>query len=118
VLRCEQRHDQIPSKCHGENQDSGSSLPPLVPLLRNQKAFIEKVVNTRNFYTHYDLALEDKVAREEELYRLTQIPVFLLEACFLNELGFSPQQSVELFQKNSDHRNVLSLSWLLPSSVC
>ncbi len=87
--------------------DSNSVNKVILPLVRKKNAFVDKVVNTRNFFTHYDPSLERGVARGVELYRLTQILALLLEACFLNELGFSSQQSVELFQKNSDYLNVL-----------
>jgi hypothetical protein len=69
-------------------------------LAPDKEPFIQKVVDTRNFLVHQDPCLEDKAAEGAELYRLTQTLSFLVQTCFLRELGLSPERCVELFRKN------------------
>lgn len=38
---------------------------------RKQKAFVDKVVITRNYLTHYDSGLEDQATKEQDLWGLT-----------------------------------------------
>jgi len=55
----------------------------------NKNSFVEKVVTTRNYLTHYDKTLKKQSAEGEELYHLTQKIKILLEICLLKELGFT-----------------------------
>jgi hypothetical protein len=66
------------------------------PLVGNKKLFKQKVYESRNYYTHYDLSLKERAASNTELYWLTQTLSFLIKACFLRELGFTPERSTEL----------------------
>lgn len=70
------------------------------PLVSDKKAFIRKAVDTRNFYTHYDPTLQNRAAHRADLYWLTQQLSFLMEGCFLKELGFSPEKRREIVQNN------------------
>lgn len=70
------------------------------PLVPDRRSFIQKIVDTRHFLTHYDPSLRDRAARGAELHQSTQTLSFLVQACFLRELGFSSQRCVELFRRN------------------
>jgi hypothetical protein len=78
------------------------------PLLRRKDSFVQKVVDTRNFLTHYDPSLENKAAKGEALFVLTQTLSLLVQACFLHELGLSDEKSIEFFGRSSDYKFVLS----------
>ena len=65
----------------------------------NKKAFIEKVVDTRNYQTHHDEELKERAASGEDLYRLIQKLKMLLEICLLTELGFTSEKIKALFFK-------------------
>jgi hypothetical protein len=65
----------------------------------NKKAFIEKVVDTRNYQTHHDEELKERAASGEDLYRLIQKLKLLLEICLLTELGFTSEKIKALFFK-------------------
>lgn len=69
----------------------------LYKFIRNTNTFIEKVVNTRNYYTHHDKDLKEHSASGEELYHLTQKLKMLVEVCLLSELGFSSEEIKSLF---------------------
>jgi hypothetical protein len=75
------------------------SLPLNSAATPSRKAFIQKVVDTRNFLTHYDSSLKNKAADGFELYRLTQVLSFLLQACFLLELGLPSERCAELIRR-------------------
>ena len=51
--------------------------------------FIQKVIQTRNFYTHYGENLVQKAAEGSELFKLNLKLNLLLKICLLRELGFS-----------------------------
>ncbi len=78
------------------------------PLLGKKDSFMRKVVDTRNFLTHFDLSLENKAAKGEALFVLTQTLSLLVQACFLHELGLSDERCIEFFRRSSDYNFVLS----------
>jgi ApeA N-terminal domain 1 len=84
--------------------DNSNINSVVLPLIGNKKTFIDTVVNTRNFLTHFDPASKKSAAADEELYRLTQVLSFLVQACFLHELGILPQRSLALFRRNAQYR--------------
>lgn len=55
-------------------------------------AFIDRLVKTRNFLTHYDEAAKDDAVEGEKLYQLSMRAKVLLEACLFRELGFSESE--------------------------
>jgi hypothetical protein len=65
-------------------------------LIADKNSFINKVVNMRNYLTHYDKSLEDKVNKDEDLHLLTIKLKFIMEVCFLLELGI-PSNKIEEF---------------------
>ncbi len=80
----------------------------ILPLIDNKKAFVNKVYETRNYYTHYDLSLKQRATTGKELYWVIQSLSFLIQVCFLRELGFSSEKSTELISRNEQyqyHRN-------------
>lgn len=66
--------------------------PLLGELVPDSEKFVQRVKDTRNYYTHYDEELPKKgrVAEDAELYETTQAMRALLEVCFLQDLGISP----------------------------
>ena len=56
------------------------------------KGLIDKIVNTRNYLTHYDLSLESKAAKDEELWPLCRKMELLFQLHFLQLIGFSREQ--------------------------
>lgn len=78
------------------------------PLITDQKRFVGKVVDTRNYFTHYDPRLRSKGTVGSELYRLTQTLSFMVEACLLHELGLAPERRRELFKRNQRYAYAVS----------
>jgi len=74
--------------------------------MENKNAFIEKVVNTRNYQTHHDKELKECAANGEDLYRLTQKLKMCLEICLLTELGFSSEEIKALFSRNRRYLSI------------
>jgi len=62
--------------------------------------FIERVVTTRNYYTHYDETLKDKCARGQELYWLTRKLEVILQASLLSEMGFEQETISRFLSRN------------------
>jgi hypothetical protein len=58
--------------------------------------FVKIVGDTRNFLTHYDDRLAQIAAAGEDLWRLTQETMALVEYCLFRELGFSSIETFEL----------------------
>ncbi|HEV2864233.1 MAG TPA: HEPN domain-containing protein [Pyrinomonadaceae bacterium] len=72
-------------------------------LITDKDAFAKDVVNTRNYYTHYDPHLKDKAAQGIKLYVLTEKLSYLLQACLLVELGIPKQKCAELLIRNQGY---------------
>ena len=64
------------------------------------KGLIDKIVNTRNYLTHYDLSLESKAAKDEELWPLCRKMELLFQLHFFQLIGFS-QEQIDTFLANS-----------------
>jgi hypothetical protein len=58
--------------------------------IENKDDFMNKVVVTRNYLTHYDAHLKEHAADGEELYHISEKLRLLIEICLLTELGFDP----------------------------
>ncbi|MBA7477682.1 hypothetical protein ES707_13096 [subsurface metagenome] len=76
----------------------------IVPqLLGNRKEFIKKVIDTRNYHTHYDQKLYKRAARGQDLVSLTKKLRILLEVCLVTQTGLDANKAIDLFGK---HRRV------------
>jgi hypothetical protein len=73
-------------------------------LIKNTDAFIDDVENTRNFLTHYDKSLDGKGKTGNELYVLTEKTKFLLEMCFLLEMGMPMDKIKNLADRNQRYQ--------------
>ena len=65
---------------------------------KERKSFINRVVATRNYLTHFDQSLEPQAARGEELYRITEKLKLLIEICLLRESGFEEERIRDLIK--------------------
>ena len=59
---------------------------------KKQKELINRIVNTRNYLTHYDLSLESKAAQGEALWPLCLKMELLFQLHFLQLIGFTHEQ--------------------------
>lgn len=69
-------------------------------LIDNKNVFINDVVNLRNYWTHYDKSLEEIVKKGQERIILHQKLKFIIEVCFLVELGISFDKIKELIDND------------------
>jgi len=76
-------------------------------LIRDHAVFIEDVLNTMNFLTHYDITLEMKAKTGQELFQLVQKLKYILEICFLIELEMPPESIKVLANRNRRNRGVI-----------
>ena len=56
------------------------------------KILINRIVNSRNYLTHYDLSLESEAAKGEELWTICLKMELLFQLHFLHLIGFSREQ--------------------------
>ena len=80
--------------------NSGDIVPQL---LGNRKVFIDKTVNTRNYFTHYDKKLYKRAARGTELVSLIKKLRILLEVCLITQIGLDMNKAKDLFGR---HRSI------------
>lgn len=73
--------------------------------IENKNAFINKVVDTRNYQIHHDEDLRKRAANRKELYPLTQKLKVLVEICLLMELGFNSEEIRGLFSRNRRYQH-------------
>lgn len=73
-------------------EDIMQTYNSIVGIVPNQVDFIKKVVNTRNYLTHYDKRLRDKAVTGMELSSLSNSLRMLVEMCLLRELGISDEK--------------------------
>lgn len=73
-------------------------------LIHDNERFVEDVVTTRNFLTHYDKSIEMKAKTGQELYRLVQKMKFILEIGFLIELDMPVETIKALVSQNQRYQ--------------
>jgi hypothetical protein len=59
---------------------------------RDKKSFVNKVIVTGNYRTHFDERLEHRAARGEELHWINAKLRHLLEMCLMAEIGFEDDE--------------------------
>jgi hypothetical protein len=59
---------------------------------KDKRNFVNKVVDTRTYRTHFDESLKDRAARGEELHRINDKLGRLMELCLMSELGFEDDE--------------------------
>lgn len=70
-------------------------------LEKNQrKDFIDKIVRTRNYYTHPDNDLKDKILEGKELGRAVKLLSALVEIALMSEMGISMEKIKKLRQQD------------------
>jgi hypothetical protein len=72
----------------------------ITPLITDKEEFAKRVKDTRNYFTHYDKRLRNRAAKGAELFWLTQKLSYLLQACFLLELGLPIEKCAQLLHRN------------------
>ncbi len=74
----------------------------LKPYIEDKKKFIEKVIATRNFQTHFDEELKTKAAIDGvEIYKLVVPLGIILESALMSELGFDLEKITKINSKRS-----------------
>ena len=76
----------------------------LKALNANKKSFINRVVDTRNYLTHYDVDLKRKSAKGKELFIITERLRILVEMCLMKEIGFDLEEINNLICKRYQDR--------------
>lgn len=74
------------------------------------EASVQKVIDTRNYLTHYAPHREGRAAEELELHHLTEKLRILLEICLLRELGFADDTIQGIVLKNNRYKYELGPS--------
>jgi hypothetical protein len=69
-------------------------------IVEDNSKFIDDLVNTRNYLTHYNPKKKEKAAKDEDLVKLTGRAKLFLESSLLNELGFGIDEIKTIIQKN------------------
>ena len=72
----------------------------LTPERGYDEDFVGLIVDTRNYYAHYDLASKDHTIQDQNLPRFISRLRVLVEACFLSEMGFNKEKITSFLQKS------------------
>lgn len=70
-----------------------------LPSSRKKKSFISKVCDTRNYLTHYDVALSHRVAKEIELLNIITMLKIIIEYNLLVDIGFDKDKTNKLLKE-------------------
>ncbi len=73
---------------------------------REKKDFINKVVNTRNYLTHYDEKLKNKAAKSEDLYWLNLKLKILVEILLMKETGIDSEYISNALKRNTEYQEI------------
>jgi len=74
--------------------------------VENRNLFVESVVDTRNYLTHYSTNLEHSAAKGTDIFQLAQKMQILIEILMLREIGFNLDEIRQIFHKNNRYRSL------------
>ncbi len=75
-------------------------------------SFVEEIVDTRNYYTHYSEELEKKAKKGRDLLILNKKLKILIEFCFLIELGLNDDEIKNITEKYSAYKRLINENYL------
>ncbi|SHI08949.1 HEPN domain-containing protein, partial [Clostridium grantii] len=73
---------------------------------KKKKSFISRICDTRNYFTHYDISLVDRVAKGRELLRICHKLKILIEFNLLLEISFKKETIIKLLAEKYKHHNI------------
>jgi hypothetical protein len=76
------------------------------PFINDKTRFIRKIVDTRNYYTHYDKNSERNVVKPEYIPLISQKLQFILIIILLKEIGFEDEFVVQALQRYMRFRTI------------
>lgn len=74
---------------------------------RKKKSFINKICDTRNYLTHYDISLTGRAIEGVELARLCNKLKVIIQFYFLIELGFSFEEAERMIKEKYKNTYIL-----------
>lgn len=80
--------------------------PLAAPFVPDRTSFIGKVVSTRNYYTHLNPKLKERILGRKEMIDATEILWILFEMLLLMELGFSHQDALTMMKSSRAYHRV------------
>lgn len=81
---------------------------PYNSYISNSKVLINSIINTRNYYTHFDESLKQNTAQGADLVKLYLLMEAVLQLSILQYLGFSMQEIESIISSNLELRNKLT----------
>lgn len=75
---------------------------------KKQKAYAQRVTDTRNYLTHYNEALRSRAATGDDLIQMTRVIELLMQVCFLRELNISPERCEALLKQSATFLTALN----------
>ena len=87
-----------------EIYDMLKNIGYVTDLIPKKKDFVDDVVNTRNYFVHYDQSLKNKALKGTKLYRLIQKLKVLVEICLLKEIGFLDTKIDNIYRQNRKYK--------------
>lgn len=96
--------------------------PVMVKLVDDQESFISRIMDSRNYYTHYDPRKRTKAAADIELTTMTEVLRLLLAFHVLIECGMKKDKVTELLAGRSYLRNLRGVIeshhlWMRPEEI-
>lgn len=77
--------------------------------IQDKGAFLNTVMDTRNYLTHYDVKPKKNVVYGNALFFTAEQLRLLVEMCLLKEIGFTLDEIERLFVKNDNHQQLIRL---------
>lgn len=77
--------------------------------VEENKKFVRAIVDTRNYYTHFDESLKDRVADGIELWNLCQRMEILFKFLMLDEMGFTEEMIQRIVDRNYKLQRALAV---------
>lgn len=74
---------------------------------KEREAFIGKMCNTRNYFTHYDASLVSKTYKGKELIAVCEKLKVIIQFYFLIEIGIETEDAREIIKQKYKYHNIL-----------
>lgn len=74
------------------------------------RPFARRVIDTRNYHTHWDETTRGDAATGLELWPLNEQLAVLLQACLLDEIGFPVEAAADAIRRASTHNSAIRMN--------
>lgn len=99
-----QKEDSLRSRLRFVIDKSEILMHTFLDKPKKRKRFVNKIVATRHFYTHYDISKKYDQINDDEFFDFLWLLMRLFEFLLLSNIGFNDNEILDIIKRHSDYK--------------